>query len=95
MSRIRAGVPAATPEAGFDLRLKAASLLDSIVNSHPLIDGNKRLGWLATAVFLELNQSSVAGASNDDVYGLVMHVAANQVELAEVAEKLLLFATGE
>jgi death-on-curing protein len=35
------------------VRLKAAALLDSIVTSHALIDGNKRLGWLATTVFLE------------------------------------------
>ena len=26
-----------------------------IVNNHALVDGNKRLGWLTTAVFLELN----------------------------------------
>ena len=38
-----------------DLVGKAAALLQSIVNNHPLVDGNKRLGWLATAVFLELN----------------------------------------
>ena len=26
---------------------KAAALLDSLVRNHPLVDGNKRLGWLA------------------------------------------------
>lgn len=26
------------------LKLKAAALMDSLVNSHPLVDGNKRLG---------------------------------------------------
>ena len=35
-----------------DLVSKAAALLQSIVNNHALVDGNKRLGWLATAVFL-------------------------------------------
>ena len=34
---------------------KAAALLDSLVNNHALVDGNKRLGWLATVVFLDLN----------------------------------------
>ena len=38
-----------------DLVTKAAALLQSIVNNHALVDGNKRLGWLAAAVFLELN----------------------------------------
>ena len=34
---------------------KAAALLDSLVRNHPLVDGNKRLGWLATLVFLDIN----------------------------------------
>ena len=38
-----------------DLFTKAAALLHSIVRSHPLLDGNKRFGITATAVFLRLN----------------------------------------
>jgi len=34
---------------------KAAVLLESIVRNHPLVDGNKRLGWLSTVVFYGLN----------------------------------------
>ncbi|HQJ34387.1 MAG TPA: Fic family protein, partial [Rhodoglobus sp.] len=30
---------------------KAAVLLESLTRNHALIDGNKRLGWLATYVF--------------------------------------------
>ena len=37
------------------LEHKAAALLHSLVRNHALVDGNKRLGWLATAVFLEIN----------------------------------------
>ena len=55
---------------------KGAALLQSIVKNHPLVDGNKRLGWLATAVFLELNGCPAVGASNDDVYDVVIDVAA-------------------
>src|SRR5262249_56733452 len=33
-----------------DLWLKAAALLQSVVKNHALVDGNKRLGWMATAV---------------------------------------------
>jgi death-on-curing protein len=68
--------------------LKAAALLQSIVDNHALIDGNKRLGWLATAVFLEINDTSVTAASNDDVYDLVMAVAAGQSTLEQIAERL-------
>ena len=61
-----------------DIWTKAAALLHSIVNHHALVDGNKRLGWLATAVFLEINGVEISRASNDDVYDLVIDVAAGQ-----------------
>ena len=67
---------------------KAAALLQSIVDNHALVDGNKRLGWLATAVFLEINDSSVATAANDDVYDLVMAVAAGASTIERIAERL-------
>ncbi len=68
--------------------LKAAALLHSIVGNHALVDGNKRLGWLATAVFLELNDCSVAGASNEDVYRLVLDVAAGATTVEDIAGRL-------
>jgi death-on-curing protein len=67
---------------------KAAALLQSIVKNHPLVDGNKRLGWLATAVFLELNGVGAVRASNDDIYGLVMNVAAGHDPVEEIAAGL-------
>lgn len=67
---------------------KAAALLQSIVNNHALIDGNKRLGWLATAVFLEINDMSVAHITNDDVYELVMEVASSRRSVDDIAMKL-------
>jgi death on curing protein len=71
-----------------DLWSKAAALLDSIVNNHALADGNKRLGWLATAVFLHLNGVDVSVAGNDDVYDLVMDVAGGHHGVADVADRL-------
>ena len=71
-----------------DTWTKAAALLQSVVNNHALIDGNKRLGWLATAVFLELNGVSVTAAPNDDVYELAMRVAAEEVSVEEIADLL-------
>ena len=71
-----------------DFWTKAAALLQSVVNNHALIDGNKRLGWLATAVFLELNGASATAAPNHDVYELVMRVAAEEVSVEEIAALL-------
>ena len=67
---------------------KAGALLHSIVNNHALIDGNKRLGWLAASVFLELNDASVRAAANDDVYGLVMAIAAGALSVDDIAAAL-------
>ena len=65
-------------EAYPDLWSKAAALIQSVVKNHALVDGNKRLGWLATAVFLELNGVTVMGVSNRAVYRFVMAVAAGR-----------------
>jgi death on curing protein len=71
-----------------DVWTKAAALLDSVVNNHGLVDGNKRLGWLATAVFLHINGIDVSVADNDEVYDLVMDVAGGHPSVDEVAGRL-------
>lgn len=68
-----------------DLRSKAAALLQSIVKSHALVDGNKRLGWLGTAVFLEINGAAASAASNDDVYVFVVDVAHRNHSIEKIA----------
>lgn len=68
--------------------LKAAALLKSVVGNHALVDGNTRLGWLWVEVFLEINDVSVAAASNDDVNTLVMEVAQAEVGLEDIADRL-------
>lgn len=83
--------PRATPfgeDAYPDLWHKAAALLHSIVEDHPLVDGNKRLGWVACAVFLDLNGIDSTTAANYAVYDLVMVVAADPIEVEELALRL-------
>lgn len=55
-----------------DVATKACALLQSIVNDHALVDGNKPVGWLASAVFHELNGVAASHLSNDDVYDLMI-----------------------
>lgn len=71
-----------------DVLTKAAALLQSIVNNHALVDGNKRLGWLATAVFLELNGVKASKISNDDVYDLVIWIASTNPSLNDISARL-------
>jgi death-on-curing protein len=72
---------------------KLAALLHSIVKHHALVDGNKRLGWLASAVFREINGIRISGASNHDVYDLVIDVAAGEPAVDAIAERLRCLAT--
>ena len=76
-----------------DIWTKAAALLQSILKNHALVDGNKRLGWLATATFLELNGVRVTRMSNDQVYQFVIEIRAGDHELEEIAAKLRTLAT--
>jgi death-on-curing protein len=71
-----------------DVWTKAAALLQSVVKNHALVDGNKRLGWLATAVFLDLNGVAITTASNDDVFNLVVDVAAHDHAVEDIAPRL-------
>lgn len=74
-------------EAYPGIHLKAAVLLESIVANHPLVDGNKRLGWLATAVFYSINGVALE-APDDEAYDLVISVADGSVAAATAAEHL-------
>lgn len=69
------------------LHTKAAALLHSLVRNHALVDGNKRLGWLAAAVFLDLN-GHPPDLSDDAAFGLVMSVADGTLDVDEIAERL-------
>lgn len=70
------------------LHTKAAALLHSLARNHALVDGNKRLAWLATHVFLDIN-GHPPSLSNDEVVELVLAVAAGELtELAAIADRL-------
>lgn len=73
--------PAATVQghdAYPDLWTKAAALLQSLVGNHALVDGNKRLGWTATFVFVALNSDvDVTAVDLDVAYDLVIDVASD------------------
>src|SRR6266852_7180338 len=71
----------AMPESGFGehylhthLFEMAAAYLFHIVQNHPFIDGNKRVGALAALVFLQLNDCEVK-LTNPELESLVLSVA--------------------
>ena len=68
---------------------KAAALFASLVRNHALVDGNKRLGVFAIYLFYGLNGWSLRPASDDELFDLVLEVAAGRiVEVEVIAERL-------
>lgn len=67
--------------------VKAAALLHSLARSQALVDGDKRLAWLATADFPDLNGLR-ADLTDDDAFDLVMSVATRARDVVEIAEAL-------
>ena len=58
---------------------KAAALLQSIIIGHPLMDGNKRLAWVSTVTFLQLNGQALAPATLD-AYEFVIAVTTGELQ---------------
>ncbi|MEB0000732.1 type II toxin-antitoxin system death-on-curing family toxin [Cryobacterium sp. RTS3] len=69
------------------LELKAAALMSSLAQNHPLFDGNKRLSWILTLAFLRLNGFRVV-MSTDDAFQLVIAVAQSELDLDAIAATL-------
>lgn len=70
------------------LELKAAAMLHSLVNNHALVDGNKRLGWLATVVFVGFNGARVT-LTQGEAFTLVWSVADGTLDdVADIARRL-------
>ncbi|MEU8273874.1 type II toxin-antitoxin system death-on-curing family toxin [Microbispora bryophytorum] len=75
-------------EAYPDLLAKAAALLHSLAINHPFIDGNKRVAWVSTVVFLAYNGVEV-DTDDDSAYDLVIAVASGKLtEVGEIADVL-------
>lgn len=66
------------------LERKAAALLHSLARNHALADGNKRLAWLATVVFLDLNGRAIS-LTDDEAFNLVVNVAAGESDIDAIA----------
>lgn len=71
-----------------ELWTKAAALLESLARNHALIDGNKRLAWVAMRYFLVLNDEDVAASTAQDGDVFVRAVVQGHLGLDEVEAQL-------
>ena len=62
----------------------AAAYLYHLVENHPFVDGNKRVGAMATLIFLDLNGYDF-DAPDADFTALVLKVAAGEMMKSEIS----------
>ena len=60
------------------LEEKAAALCFSLIQNHPFVDGNKRVGHASMEVFLQLNGYEIQ-ASVDEQEAIILGVASGEV----------------
>lgn len=82
----------AQPEAEFDAQFlhadlfeMAAAYLFHVVQNHPFLDGNKRVGLEAALVFLEINDLSL-NATDEDLIDLTLRTATSLASKTEIAD---------
>ncbi|HEY3747559.1 MAG TPA: Fic family protein [Pseudonocardiaceae bacterium] len=79
-------------EAYDSLWTKAVSLLDSIVRTRPLAQGNWRLGWVAAVTLCDINGWWI-DAEEDEALDLVRRVGRGQLDIRDAATQLAEWAS--
>jgi death-on-curing protein len=76
-------------DAYVDVWAKAAAMAHSLICNHPLLDGNKRLGWVAMRVFLELNGEKALRPDVDAAERFVLDIASGVLDdVPEIVKRL-------
>ncbi len=70
-----------------DLFSKAAALMNSLIRNHPFVDGNKRTGIAAAALFLRQN-GRLLRATSPELEAFTVYVAESRPDIPEIAEWL-------
>lgn len=68
-----------------DLPTKSAAMLHSLIKNHPLVDGNKRTGWLLFVSFIAAN-GFVHNMTVDQSFELTLGLAEGRIDLQAAAE---------
>ncbi|GHI89426.1 type II toxin-antitoxin system death-on-curing family toxin [Streptomyces xanthophaeus] len=76
-----------------DIWEKAAALMESLARNHGLVDGNKRIAWYATWVFLHMNGHPLDAAFDvDEAERFVLDVCQGALDVPKIAAQLPKFA---
>ena len=77
----------ARPRSGYysSLSEQAAALMQSLAGNHAFIDGNKRVAFAATAVFLRMNGYALKVGAGEAEQFLIEQVITARAEIAAIA----------
>lgn len=80
----------ARPRSGYysSLSEQAAALMQSLAGNHAFVDGNKRVAFAATAVFLRMNGYALEVGADEAERFLIDQVIVARVDVATIAEWL-------
>ena len=78
------------PQTGYykSLSLQAAALLQSLTQNHAFVDGNKRVAFSSTAIFLRMNGYRLKVDADNGESFLINRVIKNKAEISEIADWL-------
>ncbi len=66
---------------------KAAAIFDSLLRSHPFVDGNKRVAWECLDIMMELNGRHMT-ATQEQAFNLIRKIIGHQMTVQDVADWL-------
>ena len=75
------------PQTGYydSLSLQAAALLQSLCQNYCFADGNKRVAFACTAIFLRMNEYRLEVHPDDGEIFLVDHVIQQKISIEDIA----------
>ena len=78
------------PQTGYykSLSLQAAALLQSLTQNHAFVDGNKRVAFATTAIFLRMNGYRLKVDADNGESFIISRVIKNRAEISEIADWL-------
>ncbi len=78
------------PQTGYydTLSLQAAALLQSLIQNHSFVDGNKRVAFAAAAIFLRMNGYRLEVEADDGESFLIDKAIQKRVQIEDIASWL-------
>ena len=70
------------------LSTKGAALMHSLARNHALADGNKRMAWAATKLFLRFNDVALRASTPEAGERFVLDVAQGSLEVPQIAAQI-------